>query len=608
MSFPALLSHLLPSPDPRTPDQIERDVDNEFAFHLAAIEAELTDAGASPEQARRAAFERFGDPRKYRRQCRRIAMKERIMLQRINAVLMVIVLLAVIGVSVQMYLTQRYNSLALADITRQLSTMRQQPAPGTATPGEDEPAPTASEAYTSPVVYVSGSVQRPGVYGLPGSGSLTLTRLLAAAGDLTTSPARVQVMRSLDGEPTAVFRQTVSDLSEIAADDLKLRRDDLILVHEEPKVGPGAAMPSSPDEYEKWLADWGEKIRALPTNNWRAAFALGQQIAALDPEQGYRVLEAYWSDVPDADAKRQLIKAWYFKYCTQLDQDAHLLHVMNLGMTDPSVEVQGFPLNYLKALVLRDFSLDFAAYAPWYERNRDRPCAEVVVDELRRAVRELEDATGGEALRIVELIQNSSALRRDQSAALRSGLIEAGLLDILERLVSNADAELTAAALRTIGKLHADEAYMRRVVVPFFEPDHEATVRSAAIWSFAYAEAAWAGDLLLETLVDDFRRGGPEEGGDLCDAASALSELGHVKAIPTMIGIIDAQSADRTVYGVGYFGLEKLTGVEYNESHNGPWWRDWWEQNKDRFGPQVAALPIPEIEPPPALPESVDDP
>ena len=170
------------------------------------------------------------------------------MLQRINAVLMVIVLLAVIGVSVQMYLTQRYNSLALADITRQLSTMRQQPAPGMATPGENEPARTASEAYTSAVVYVSGSIPRPGVYGLPGSGSLTLTRLLAAAGDLTTSPVRVQVMRTVDGKPIRVFDQTVSDLSEIIEGDLKLHRDDVIFVDEERAPSPSGMIrePASP--------------------------------------------------------------------------------------------------------------------------------------------------------------------------------------------------------------------------------------------------------------------------------------------------------------------------------------------------------------------------
>jgi hypothetical protein len=223
-------------------------VDDEFAFHLAAAQAELTDAGTSPEEARHAALERFGDPRKYRRQCRRIAMKERIMLQRINAVLMVIVLLAVIGVSVQMYLTQRYNSLALADITRQLSTMRQQSAPGMATPGENEPARTASEAYTSAVVYVSGSIPRAGVYGLPGSGSLTLTRLLAAAGDLSTSPVRVQVMRTVDGKPIRVFDQTVSDLSEIIEGDLKLHRDDVIFVDEERAPSPSGMIrePASP--------------------------------------------------------------------------------------------------------------------------------------------------------------------------------------------------------------------------------------------------------------------------------------------------------------------------------------------------------------------------
>jgi hypothetical protein len=44
-----------------------------------------------------------------------------------------------------------------------------------------------------------------------------------------------------------------------------------------------------------------------------------------------------------------------------------------------------------------------------------------------------------------------------------------------------------------------------------------------------------------------------------------------------MIAVIDADNTYDTVYGVGYFGLGRLIGVEYDKSHNGAWWRRWWE-------------------------------
>ena len=62
-----------------------------------------------------------------------------------------------------------------------------------------------------------------------------------------------------------------------------------------------------------------------------------------------------------------------------------------------------------------------------------------------------------------------------------------------------------------------------------------------------------------------------------------------------MIAVIDADNTYDTVYGVGWFGLNKLTGVDYDESHNGAWWRRWWEKNRQRFPEAVRPLEIPAI-------------
>jgi len=77
--------------------------------------------------------------------------------------------------------------------------------------------------------------------------------------------------------------------------------------------------------------------------------------------------------------------------------------------------------------------------------------------------------------------------------------------------------------------------------------------------------------------------------------AAKLGETPHPYAIPTLIGIIDADNSYDTVYGVGYFGLGRITGVEYSPYHDGAWWRRWWEENKDRYPEEVRNIPIPDL-------------
>jgi len=75
-----------------------------------------------------------------------------------------------------------------------------------------------------------------------------------------------------------------------------------------------------------------------------------------------------------------------------------------------------------------------------------------------------------------------------------------------------------------------------------------------------------------------------------------------------MIAVIEADNTYDTVYGVGYFGLGKLTGVSYDEKHDGAWWRAWWEKNKQRFPAQVQALEVPRLQPVRGSPRAKADP
>jgi len=77
--------------------------------------------------------------------------------------------------------------------------------------------------------------------------------------------------------------------------------------------------------------------------------------------------------------------------------------------------------------------------------------------------------------------------------------------------------------------------------------------------------------------------------------ASSIVSFNDPKAIPYLIGAIDADNSYATVYGLGWSGLSKLTGVEYSVFHDGAFWRRWWEKNKTNFPEEVQKIPIPDL-------------
>lgn len=204
----------VPPIDMRGGDEIENELDEEFAFHLEQSARDLRNEGRSSTEAQREARARFGDIETIKRDCKRIAMKERIMLQRINLALMIVVLIVVGLVSVQMFTTQSYNTLALQAITADLAQMKFD----------------VGNKDNKPSVFIEGDVGRPGPYALPIGGRLTLSRFFKAAGGLTSSSSHVKVFRNVNGRQAVVVDRTIDMPDDLGEDDIDLEPDDVILV------------------------------------------------------------------------------------------------------------------------------------------------------------------------------------------------------------------------------------------------------------------------------------------------------------------------------------------------------------------------------------------
>ena len=87
------------------------------------------------------------------------------------------------------------------------------------------------EAVTG-VVYVDGEILRPGVYNLPFSGKLTLSRLVAAAGGPgpLSIPTKVDLTRVVGHNREATIRLNLAAIRNRTQPDIQLRPDDHIIL------------------------------------------------------------------------------------------------------------------------------------------------------------------------------------------------------------------------------------------------------------------------------------------------------------------------------------------------------------------------------------------
>ncbi|QOJ16411.1 MAG: hypothetical protein HRU76_01870 [Phycisphaeraceae bacterium] len=125
------------------------------------------------------------------------------MLQKMNLVLMIVVLLMLAAVSVQMWRAQSAQTEAIRSLGEQLVALR---VGSTAAPAPQE---------LPGQVYVGGSVARPGVYTLPPSGRMTLMQLLTSAGSVITAGSIIDHEISITRGEGQMARTTTYRLSTV---------------------------------------------------------------------------------------------------------------------------------------------------------------------------------------------------------------------------------------------------------------------------------------------------------------------------------------------------------------------------------------------------------
>lgn len=350
-------------------------------------------------------------------------------------------------------------------------------------------------------------------------------------------------------------------------------------------------------------AEWAGKLAALKDADWRKAFSVGNELAELPTDEGFAILKANWDQIEKVEARQQILKSWNFAMPYPLHARNHprLLDVLDLGMRDRSPEVQKWALSFLRGVALQDFAEDFAAYKKWYSAAQGQPVVKVVSDSVRQFVKELAQADGKEAASRADLVVRESTFRDVPEA--RQSALEAGIIKIVERWIAEslgpkadqATLDLAANGLKLLTQLRAGEEDVRRIVVPLLEKGTPFKVRAAAVEAVGRKELPWSVDLVIKVLEECMDEGKPAKSTDLWGVARTLADLEDPKAIPVMIAAIDADNTYATIYGVGYFGLSRLTGVKYDEAHDGAWWRKWWEKSREKYPASVRDMTIPQF-------------
>ena len=353
---------------------------------------------------------------------------------------------------------------------------------------------------------------------------------------------------------------------------------------------------ATPQLDEQAKRDWAARLTAAEEEGGaRASFALGLELASLPPEDGFAILAQSWERIGSVSRRQQLLKAWHYDVPYPLHARMHprLLGVLDLGIRDPSPEVQDWAFGYLTNVAVQDFSGDREAYERWFAAHRDLDVELVYAESVRRFLEEAQQAEGGTRTPFAEMLGEVDKTFRDVPAA-RQAALEAGLPELLEDWLGSGDAFLVRGPMDALRHLSLDEAYLRRVVLPLLGPAHDTQVRSAALGALGEADQDWVVEPILDTLVHAATRESKAR-SVIWSGARALADIGDPRVIPTLIGCIAAEDGYDTVYGIGWFALHPLTGVDYDESHDGAWWREWWEENRERYPEGVGSLAIPTL-------------
>ncbi len=283
-----------------------------------------------------------------------------------------------------------------------------------------------------------------------------------------------------------------------------------------------------------------------------------------------------------------------FCHAGRLHVHKHVAGFLVLGAQDEDAQVQGEAFGILTVYAGPEIAEDHEHFEAWRDQFADATLEELLRAGVAAFLEKMKTRTGEDR---VKLLRNQRALNiergRRQGIDVIEMLRDGGAFEIAHEwwIDPEESADMRVAALQFVTLLKPDIEYLVAHVVPAINAEER--LPGELFHTAAHTLGTVKHDATLDALLSAIentpykRRWWP--------LATAVAAIGNARAVPFLIGVVEADNTYDSVYGIGYFGLGRITGVSYDEKHDGAWWRSWWEKNAQRYPPDVAKLGIPSV-------------
>ncbi len=350
-----------------------------------------------------------------------------------------------------------------------------------------------------------------------------------------------------------------------------------------------ATLAGTPADAAPWVARLNQDQSPAELELAARELAANQQLATLT------FVRSAWPGLTPA-ARQALLNALVLP-APRNPAPAHpnVYEIIELATADRDPAVQQAGVRAAEIWAFRDFATNPAALTDWLNQRRGSvPMPSVRNDATLYAV-QLTISPPADPLASMEVLRRSSALPR-AFAEVRQGLIEGGILELWAAWFTDpaTDEALMRSSLELTAVVDPPQPFFDRYVYPLVERTRPTKIRQSAILAIAQPGRTWATPLIVR-LLNSSLNDPTEFHNMLWTLAAACARIRDHSTIPTLIAIINADNTHHSIYGVGHFGLAPLTGVKYDESHDGAWWTNWWNTNRASLPANARDLELPTL-------------
>jgi beta-lactamase regulating signal transducer with metallopeptidase domain len=347
---------------------------------------------------------------------------------------------------------------------------------------------------------------------------------------------------------------------------------------------------SQPDlKFEEWV----NRIASLKTHN-ETAFAVMPALITEDSNLALQAAQAAWPKISIPEVKQGILKAFHF---ARHPED---LTILNMGVHDPHVEVVSYALTYVADYSGVKFPGFGEEYLQWYEKNKDIASPQIQENNNQKGnpqadkiVQQMIDqfGQGGGRTGNWDYATRLGYLKYEPAIPALIGVIDAD--NSYDTIYGTGWFALTKITGVPYSPFH-DGAWWRR----WWEKNkvrYPESIRNTPIPELPktatgrkhvpYPEDIDTAEGLIRWTKDNCNTVPSYPGWS--DVAQEFAAMQDPRAIPYLIEVMQADISGRLIYDLGYFGLQGLTGVPYDQSHNAQWWKDWWETNRSRYPQEV---------------------